>query len=100
MQICVPASQEAADLVPIDKECDEFAAIRVPVNNDVCDRLLPFPDVVDLLVPNLELGDRNVLELDLLVQHPHRSVESTLHVVFDIVRANPESVEERGVLSR
>ena len=99
MQICVPTSQEAAYLVPIDKECDKFAAIRVPVNNDVSDGLLPFPNVVDLLVSDLELGDWNVLELDLFVQHPHRSVESTLGVVLHIVRANPESVEERGILS-
>ena len=94
MQVLVTTGQKAANLVSIDKERHKFTAFWVTTYDDVCDWLLTLSDDVKLLLTNLERLKWYVLELNFFVQQPQGCVESSFDIVFDIVCAYFELMEE------
>jgi hypothetical protein len=54
--------------------------------------------VVDVTIANRQVSHRDLLELDALIEHVHRTVETRLDIPLDVVGAELYLVEETWVL--
>lgn len=94
MQLLIPTGHEADDLIAVDVENHELARCWVTLGDNLGKRVLWLTNEVDLLITNAEVIHVEIVELDLLVHHVHRCIESLLDVVLHVVGSDTDLVQE------
>ena len=87
VQILKSHCDAAHDLVPIEVPSDEFSLFVAFRYDNLSEGHSSLALVVDLGSSDIEVHQRQVVELEVLVDHVHRCNETHLHCVLDVIRA-------------
>ena len=98
MQVLVAHSHKTANFITIAVECNKFARLRIAREDNLREGCIPLAHVVDVTIANRQISHRDLLELDALIEHVHRTVEAGLDIPLDVVGAELYLVEETWVL--